>query len=488
MAVIQSFFAIRPGLWIKPVFGVLLMASILFLPYRLCAGGMEDDLDFSDLLEKDVPHRDAGVARAWPEYYRFEGELRPSLWYPLHTSHDIKSVNRLDLLLESHHWDVTLAARLRADYQSTKAEEDVRADIRELYLQKHLSVSNTASLSFAAGRKILYWGKGDEIRPVDRVSPEDMTHFLFYDKNDRKTGIPGLFLNAAFQGGIFVETFWSPLFVASEIPDPGSYFGPPRLENFSAAGGEIQMSDEDWTWQKDASLGIRLGFPLYGADASLYAWRGKDPMPQLKVSEVIRAVPSDDPPYYREIPPTAAALSWFHENAAIVGGDIEFAAGPYVFRGETAWQFEGNQALVQFEKDPDLLDRFPSGIQETQKVSLLLGVDRNNLFFRNLFANFQYVVVCIPDHEDYLEADPFAQGFSATLEYTAFDSRLRAFWRVFAWMESRDQQHQVMLSWRPARSAVLRLGAFFYEGGTDKDFFGQFRDRDFVYLQASVLF
>jgi hypothetical protein len=69
---------------------------------------------------------------------------------------------------------------------------------------------------------MIYWGKGDEIRPLDRVCPEDHTAFFYYDKNDRKTGIRGLFVDAAFSEELRLQAFWSPYFQKSQ--------GPPRRE------------------------------------------------------------------------------------------------------------------------------------------------------------------------------------------------------------------------------------------------------------------
>ena len=44
-----------------------------------------------------------------------------------------------------------------------------------------------------------------------------------------------------------------------------------------AAGGKIVDEDEEWTWKNDASMGMKLAFPVSSADVSLYAWRGHDP-------------------------------------------------------------------------------------------------------------------------------------------------------------------------------------------------------------------
>jgi hypothetical protein len=61
-------------------------------------------------------------------------------------------------------------------------------------------------------------------------------------------------------------------------------------------------------------------------------------------------------------------------------------------------------------------------------------------------------------------------------------------WRTFAWIKSQDMQHQVEFSLKPAKNILLTLGAFFYSGKTEQGLFGQFKDKDFSFIQASVLF
>jgi hypothetical protein len=482
-------FAGRSPFFKWPLF---LMLALLLSPFCLQAqdldGDLDGDLDFSDLLGSQsqmIPSPQPESTS--PGNWIFEGEIRPSVWYPMKSPHDLKTTNRMDLFVEKQHRNTTFAVRARADYQNINDDEGTEADIRELYLTQRWQAGRT-HVSLSAGRKILYWGKGDEIRPMDRINPEDMTSFLYYDKNDRKTGIPGLFLNTVMPQGLRVEAFWSPVFVGSSLPEPDSYFSPSRMEAFRKAGGLIRNADEDWQWEADASLGLRVAFPLRHADLSLYAWKGKDPMPTLKVSRVIREIPLPTPPYVMDIPPTPTELSYFHSNALVFGTDLELTAGSFVFRAEGAWQAEGHHERVNFEKNPSLLNRFTNGLAEKQKGEFLIGMDRNDLFVRNLFVNVQYMAVLIHDHEEALEADAFTQGFSFTLKYSLLDSRISGMWRVFTWLNSQDRQHQIELSWKPARNTLFTLGAFFYDGGTEKDLFGQFREKDFSFLRVGVLF
>ncbi|TWI71738.1 hypothetical protein LZ24_01754 [Desulfobotulus alkaliphilus] len=465
---------------------VVFLILALYLAASAMAMDDDDDLDFTELLGTSLPGSTApAVSMTRP--FLFEGELRPSVWYSLKDPHDVHTTNRLDLLMEAHMKNTSFVARLRGDYQDIENKDAFTGDIRELYIQQQGYLKRTY-LSFSAGRKILHWGKGDEIRPMDRICPEDMRAFLYYDKNDRKAGLTGLFLESALPGGLRVEAFWSPVFVGSDMPDHGSYFTSQRMQHFSKAGGRIIESDDDWTWDSQSSMGLRIGLPLKRADASLYAWRGKDPMPMLKVSEVIRQIPINNPPYYMNIPPAAMELSWFHSDAVVFGADFEASTGAWVFRTEGAWQTKGHYEMVDFEKDPLLLNDFPEGLAEKQKGEFLIGLDRNDLFFRNLFVNVQYLGVYIHDHEKFMERDAYTQGASFTMKYSAFDSRISTLWRVFAWMNSQDRQHQVEASWRPFSNTLLTAGAFFYSGGGERDMFGQFRDKDFTFLRGSVIF
>ncbi|WP_027357693.1 DUF1302 family protein [Desulforegula conservatrix] len=471
---------------------LLFIMLFVLLPCAVYAaepGG--DEEDFGALLEKTSkadakPAKTVNIESGGSG--KFEGELRPSVWYELKEPHDFKTTDRLDLLAEKNIANFKFLGRFRSDYQNLEQDEEVSADLRELYGQLNMDINGTDSMSFSIGRKIVNWGKGDEIRPIDRVSPEDLTTFLYYDKNDRKTGLPGLFLEGAFNGGVRIETFWSPVFNPSKMPEKGGYFEPPRLASFSAAGGRIVDEDEEWTWKNDASMGMKFAFPVSTADVSLYAWRGHDPAPGFRVSKFTTMMPIAQPPYYMEIPPTPIELSYNHPTAVVFGADFEKVAGDFVLRGEAAYQSEGAFIPVKYALDPMLLARFPEGLEEMNKGQILFGIDKNDLLFRNLFMNIQYVAEFIPEHKDYLDAEELSQGLTFTLKYSAFDSKINAMWRIMAYLGTHDRQNQLELSYKPSSWSQLTVGAFFYDGGTLNDLFGQFNQKDFTFMRASFIF
>lgn len=531
-----------------------MLLAVCLLPQSLPAEEMDADLDFSALLGERGAESSPPPAPAPVKEYTLEGEVRPSVWYPLHEPYEMRSTHRMDLLMEKPGDDSLVVARLKADYQSRKEKDTADADIRELYVQKRFTLAKSTRMSFTAGKKIVHWGKGDEIRPVDRVSPEDLRHFLYYDKNDRKTGIPGFFLESSFQSGLRIEGFWSPVFVASTMPEADSHFAPPLLDAYRSAGGRLHASDEDWIWDNDASLGLRISLPVKNADISFYAWKGKDPMPHLRathikdritvsdllealdipvpevpnpgtlldtvpelparwahlnptrellltklredsslayaetVEKLLATLPDPDSFLFLEIPPLPSDLAYDHRDTLFLGADMEFSAGAYVFRGEAAWQMQGNYELVDFTRNPELLYRFPQAVVQKDKLDFLFGIDRNDLLLRNLFANVQYVGIFLPDHGDYLQNKQFRHGMTVCLRYSILDSRISGMWRLFTWLDSHDRQHQVELSFKPAKNLLFTTGVFFYDGGTEKDLFGQFREKDFSFLRASLIF
>ena len=155
---------------------------------------------------------------------RYEGELIGSIWAPNDYDDDWHTTNRLDLKGWGELGTIGIDGRLRLDYQDLEEEAGAGADLRELYATGQIRPPGMAYADIAVGRKILYWGKGDEVRPVDRISPQDLTALYFNDLNDRKTGRVGAFIDMQVNRTVRFEGFWSPYFEASDDPRTGRLF------------------------------------------------------------------------------------------------------------------------------------------------------------------------------------------------------------------------------------------------------------------------
>lgn len=439
------------------------------------------DEDLSELLNEAPDAAGLGQDESGgPWGVRFEGELRANVWYQYGGEHEWKTTNRLDLLAEKQLDALKLLGRLKLDYQNLQQEPDFRADPRELYGQYRLQASWFNYLDLTAGKRILYWGKGDEIRPVDIANPEDMTSYLFYLKNERKTGVLGLFADWAINRFVTVEAFWSPYFQKSWTPDLGDYFEPHALRALHDAGiGEGSAIAPD-SFSDMASAGGRLKLSVERFDIGLYAYQGYSNMPTYEVSALAR-----HPLYGLPIIPTQVSPKYY--RTTMYGLDFERALGDFVFRGELAWFADGNQANIDWAHDPTLLLKRPSGVEEAQELQYVAGVDKNDLFIRHLYVNVQYVGQYILDYEDYFTEDQATHGMTLSTHYSMFDSKLKFRYWLVCDFTNHTYRNLLEGTYKINNWSEVSLGTIFYDGDADT-LFGQYDNKDYVYTQLKLIF
>ena len=418
---------------------------------------------------------DAGKKKALP--FRYEGEVLSSLWVPAHdVGEDLVTSDRLNFKAWGETGNLTIRGRLRVDYQDLEKEDRFRTDLRELIIGYRFRAGTGSYMDLEMGKKILYWGKGDEVRPIDRISPQDLTSYMFYDLNDRKTGRVGAFLTVDAGERFRIEGFWSPYFEAGDIPGEGGYFEPGALCELRQYG--IQADDEvmpdDWTG--DAGFGGRVMTSLFKTDIAIYAFQGYDPNPTY----IVRRVASD-----AKIPLSVAAV---HPRMALYGMDAERSIGDYVIRAEAAFQENGALFTVNWPDDLSLLVDYPKGVIEKHQLQYVLGVDKNNLFVRNLFVNFQVFEQRIFDHEPVLMLPESLSGMTAFFRYTCLDSKVEIKYRYTGIFRDNDQRHQLELAYRPTASVRVAFGGIVYDGDDPTATFAQYDDRDFMYGNLKFIF
>lgn len=412
---------------------------------------------------------------------RYEGELTGSLWAPNDYDDDWHTTNRLDLKGWGELGAIGVNGRLQLDYQDLEEEAGAGADLRELYATGQIRPPGMAYADIVVGKKILYWGKGDEVRPVDRISPQDLTALYFYDLNDRKTGRVGAFIDMQVNSTVRFEGFWSPYFEASDAPGPGDYFEPTLLAELVDAGITIDDDDEPDEWSLDAGLGGRLMLSLLKADMSIYAFQGYDPNPTYAVNRL-----APDPVYGLPVIPVSVGAT--HPRITFYGADIERSIGSVVLRAEAAYQTDGALFSLDWEDDPTLLLDTPSGVVEKDQLQYVVGMDKNDLFVRNLFLNLQFVGSRIFDHDPQMTASESQTGMTAYGRYTFMDSKVEMWYRFMVLFEDNDQRHHLEIGYKPVAWAQTSIGAVLFDGDEETTMFGQYADRDYVYAKLKLVF
>jgi hypothetical protein len=461
------------------------MASSLSNQGENEAAEEDDENDFmEDLLGESSGAGDTATAPAvdrknFPVDY--EGELVAHLWAPNDYDHDWHTTDRLDLKGWGDIGAIRMAGRFRLDYQDLEKDAKARSDLRELYATYQLRPTASSYADITIGKKILYWGKGDEVRPIDRVCPEDLNALYFYNLNDRKTGRIGTFLDVQFTRQLRFEGFWSPYFEASQTPESGDYYEPALLRQLTDAGIGIDGEDEPDEWSADAGLGGRLMFSLFKADLALYAFHGYDPKPSYGVHRL-----GPDP--YFGLPIVPQSINATYPRMTLFGADVERTLGAVVLRAEAAYQSRGAWFALDWQQDPTLLLETPRGNVEKDQLQYVVGMDKNDLFIRNLFFNLQLLGSHIFDHDPRMVASESQTGMTAYLRYACLDSKLELWYRYMLIFQDEDQRHHFEMTYKPLPWAQVGIGAVAFDGGGDTTTFGQYADRDFVYAKLKLIF
>jgi hypothetical protein len=415
-----------------------------------------------------------------------QGKMRQSLWYQTQDPNEWNALIRFDAELERTLGPLRLRAAVRTGFQNLEEDGGIGVDLREAFAEYILPAGRGLRLS--AGKRIVNWGKGDEVRPLDRICPEDMTEYLFYDKLDRKTGILGLFSDLDLAEKTRLELFWSPFFQRSKTPAPGDYFEPSTLREFADRGGIVKSDQDADSWKREASAGARFSFSLLNADFSLYGYRGMDPNPTYRVSRFITRIPIPPPFYWLPVPPTPVEIEPFHPVVSMLGMDAERVVGAVVLRSEIAYLPEGMRSRVKWKEDSSLLLLFPEGVTKKDRIQYLAGLDRADFIIPRLILNLQYVGEHIINHEAFLEEKEFSHAFTLTLKYSFYDSRIETMWRAMANVTGGEVFNHMEISWRPLEMSQLTLGAMLFDGGRDDYLFGQYDEKDFIFVRWTLLF
>lgn len=115
-------------------------------------------------------------------------------------------------------------ASIKADINSQNPDDKFEADIHESYFSYKTDLNNL-KLDFLAGKKILRFGKTDEISPVNNLNAEDYREFITKEYLDRL--IPAWMIDAKLSSGTWAfELVYLPFFEKAKVNQFGTDWSP----------------------------------------------------------------------------------------------------------------------------------------------------------------------------------------------------------------------------------------------------------------------
>ena len=325
---------------------------------------------------------------------------------------------------------------------------------------------DTDRLDLVLGRKILRWGTGDGVNPLDLINPLDYQDPVASGRADIR--VPVLLgqtiirlptcrsLQEAFFEGVVV-----PLARVNQLNAPGSAWESQSLKTLrdAHAQGNLVLRDQEKPdkYFENAEIALRLAVTFSGWDLSLIGFSGY----------------TDDPVFARERVSSPGEKEMFRQTPVhlpFCAFGINFAKGldRSTFRGELALKPDLPMMLADQTAIPGYVRR--------PVLQGVMGVDRT--FGTNLYTNLQYFCTYVCDAKD-LSGNRYDHGVTYDIHDLFRQDDLEAGIRGMVSLSNQGFTCEPYAELSLGDNWLLAVSLFFF-GGNKNGAYGQFNDNDML--------
>jgi len=353
------------------------------------------------------------------------------------------------------------------------AVRDWTDDTDELYyveLNEAYLTIDTECMDIILGKKMMRWGTGDGINPMDLINPRDYRDPIASARADAR--LPILLANGIFMlGPVTFEGVLIPKAEVNEFPLPDSPWEPEGLRDMrrSAESGEIVLAarEEPDNWFKDSEFAFRVSTVTGGFDLALLYYNGY----------------TDDAVYHRDYLADGRMrfTPCYHRYHAY---GFNFAKGfeRATIRGELAVKpgllFPIDSNDPSYAKDSD-------GLVSRDLYQGVIGIDRT--FFTNLYVNLQFFTDLIEDGQEALAARRKTHGLTFEISDKFLDDDLTAGFRGMCFTSNDGSASEIFAEYKIGDKWLLAPGCMFFNGPKDSRL-GQYGENDMIYLRLRYCF
>ena len=344
-------------------------------------------------------------------------------------------------------------------------DEIYYVELNEAYL-----TVDTERMDFIFGKKMMRWGTGDGINPMDLINPRDYRDPIAGARADAR--LPILLADGIFLlGPVTFEGVLIPKAEVNEFPLPDSPWEPKALRDMrrSAESGEIVLSPEEEPddWFKDAEFAFRVSTVTGGFDLALLYYNGY----------------TDDPAYHRDYLTDGRMRftpSYQHYHAY----GFNFAKGfeRATIRGELA--VKPGLLFSIDSNDPSYVED-SDGLVIRDLYQGVIGIDRT--FFTNLYVNLQFFADLIEDGQESLASKRKTHGITFEISDKFLDDDLTAGFRGMYFTINNGSASEIFAEYKIGDKWLLAPGCMFFNGPKDSRL-GQFSHNDMVYFRLRYSF
>jgi len=353
------------------------------------------------------------------------------------------------------------------------AVRDWTDDKDELYyveLNEAYLTIDTERIDFIFGKKMMRWGTGDGINPMDMINPRDYRDPIASARADAR--LPILLANGIFLlGPITIEGGLVPKPEVNKFSLPNSPWEPEGLKNLrrSAESGEIVLAprEEPDDWFKDSEFAFRVSTVWKGFDLALLYYNGYP----------------DDPAYHRDYL-TDGRMRFTPRYQHYRAYGFNFAKGleRATVRGELAVK---PGLLFSIDSNDLSYKEASDGLVARDLYQGVIGIDRT--FFTNLYVNLQFFVDLIEDGKQALASKRKTHGITFEISDKFLDDDLTAGFRGMYFTSNDGSASEIFAEYKIGDNWQIAPGFMLFNGPEDSRL-GQFKDNDMAYLRLRYSF
>ena len=353
------------------------------------------------------------------------------------------------------------------------AVRDWTDDRNEIYYVKlneaYLTIDGER-MDFILGKKMMRWGTGDGINPMDLINPRDYRDPIASARADAR--LPILLANGIFLlGPVTFEGVLIPKAEVNEFFLPDSPWEPKGMKELrrSAESGEIILApkEEPDDWFEDAEFAFRVSTVTGGFDLALLYYNGY----------------TDDPVYHRDYLADGRMrfTPRYHRYQAY---GFNFAKGfeMATIRGEIAIKpgllFSVDSNDPSYKEDSD-------GLVSRDLYQGVIGIDRT--FFTNLYVNLQFFADIIEDGQESLASKRKTHGITFEISDKFLDDDLTAGFRGMYFTSNDGSVAEIFAEYKIGDNWQIAPGYMFFNGPKDSRL-SQFNDNDMIYCRLRYSF
>ncbi len=355
-----------------------------------------------------------------------------------------------------------LSGSLDADPAAASLSDNhskVTAGIHEAYI-----TFEGSSIDVILGKKMVRWGTGDGINPLDLINPVDHLDPLASGRGDNR--LPVLLGQAVcslpcpdWMQEMALEAVMEPLAKVNTLPGKGSAWESLALKKMrrSEALGLFDLAGQDKpaAWFEDGKYGLRLAATFDGWDLGIAGYTG------MKNNPVFSGKIQDN---------GRITITPKHPRINAIG--LSFAKGlnRSTIRGELAVK-----PSFPLQKASALLPNYT----RTTMIEAVMGFDRT--FSLNRYVNLQYFATCIPDNSNTMQKK-WEHGMTFEFSDLFFSDDLKLGISGIAGFSGQGLCVQPYAEYKLGDHWFIAASVFLFEGH-DKGEYGQFDSRDFASLR-----